>query len=446
MSFSRTTCKKEMSKESALLEELKWRGLLHTVTPNLDLSEPTTVYLGIDPTGASLHIGSLLPIMCMNKFIEHGHKVILLLGNGTAMIGDPSGKRNERSMLSNTVIDDNMARIESQLKSLVPGAVIMRNADWLQEFSILGFLRNVGKHFSMSYMRAKESVRSREDAGMSFTEFSYMLLQAYDFMHLWKNHGCTLQIGGSDQWGNITCGIELIKRTCGKNAHGMTFPLLTGPNGEKFGKSVSGSVWLDPKMTSPYHFHQFWLNVDDASVVQYLKYFTSLSEDSIQNIEENLKEYSDKRIAQSALAYAVTRFVHGEQEVLRINQVRELLFGDGGDMSSLKEDEIVSLLGSITIRQRPIPDSGMRLNELLHNAGLFTSKGAARRAIESGGLYMNGSRMSDPNANVMRSGMLHGKYIIVRKGKKDYSLISFEASKEEQEAGILTDQEQKALS
>jgi tyrosyl-tRNA synthetase len=412
-----------MSK-SALMTELEWRGLVHTITPEADLSEQQVVYIGIDPTATSLHVGSLLPIMCMNKFIDHGHKVILLIGNGTAMIGDPSGKKNERSMLENVVVNDNMEKLELQLKSLVPYATVVRNAAWLAEFSILGFLRQVGKHFSLNYMRAKESVRSREEAGISFTEFSYMLLQAYDFLHLWEEHGCTMQIGGSDQWGNITCGIELIKRTHNKNAHGLTFPLLTGSNGEKFGKSAHGTVWLDKNRTSPYHFHQFWLNVEDKDVIQYLKYFTTLSQDAIQNIEDNLSEYSDKRIAQNTLADAVTRFVHGDLEVLRINQVRELLFGEGGDMSSLTEKEITDLLGELIVPCGVLPDSGLRLTELLHSSGLYASKGAARRVIESGGIYVNGERSKD--VTIMQSNLLHDRYLVVRKGKKDYSLLLFE--------------------
>lgn len=413
---------------AALEEELKWRGFLHTVTPDLDLNAKHTVYLGIDPTARSLHIGSLLPIMCLNKFVEHGHNVVLLIGNGTAMIGDPSGKKNERSMLSNDDIASNIAGIEGQLKRLVPNATVMYNADWLKDMTILGFLRSVGKHFSLNYMRAKESVRSREEAGISFTEFSYMLLQAYDFFHLWKHHGCTLQMGGSDQWGNITCGIELIKRESGESAHGLTFPLLVGPNGEKFGKSANGAVWLDGSMTSPYHFHQFWLNVEDSVVIQYLKYFTSLTEESINNIERSLADYADKRIAQTTLADAVTRFVHGESEVVRVNQMRELLFGDGGSMASLTEQEVVSLLGGLKANGPDIPEDGLRITELLQSANIFDSRGAARRAIESGGVSMNGLRVTDPNLMVMRSDMLHDKYIIIRRGKKDYSLIAFDTS------------------
>lgn len=413
-----------------LEHELQWRGLIHSSTPELDLRKPHTVYLGIDPTAGSLHIGSLLPIMCLNKFIEHGHRVILLVGNGTAMIGDPSGKKNERSMLSNENVAQNMSGIEAQLKKLMPNATIMHNAEWLQGLTLLGFLRSIGKHFSVNYMRAKESVKSREESGISFTEFSYMLLQAYDFLHLWKHHGCTLQLGGSDQWGNITCGIELIKREENAVAHGMTFPLLTAPNGEKFGKSANGAVWLDPTLTSPYHFHQFWLNVDDAVVVQYLKYFTTLSEDSIKNIEASLKDYADKRIAQNTLADAITKFVHGEQEVIRVNQVRELLFGDGGDMSALTESEITSLLGSLQMSHPAIAESGMKLTELLQSLSLYGSRGAAKRAIEGGGIYMNGSRIEDHNAIIARSQLLHGKYLIFRRGKKDYSLVVFDASKE----------------
>jgi len=416
-----------MNIEETLLNDLKWRGLLHTITPDVDLRKPMTVYLGVDPTAASLHIGSLLPVICLNKFIAHGHKVILLMGDGTAMIGDPSGKKSERPMLSNESVDINKNSIEAQLKRLVPGATIKYNSEWLQGLSYMGFLRTVGKHISVNYMRAKDSVRAREEAGISYAEFSYMLLQAYDFLHLWENHGCALQLGGSDQWGNITCGIELIKRKAQGEAHGLTFPLLVGSNGEKFGKTASGAVWLDPIMTSPYHFHQFWLNTGDDVVIQYLKYFTTLPQEHIQNIEELMGTYASERVAQKTLADAVTRLVHGEAALLRTNQLRELLFGNGGDLSSITQEEMSTLFDS-DIQRGPVelPETGIRLTDLCEQLGVYNSKGEARRAIEGGGLYLNGLRVENPVCSIHRSDLLHDKHIILRKGKKEYFVVTLD--------------------
>lgn len=263
---------------------------------------------------------------------------------------------------------------------------------------------------------------------MSYTEFSYMLLQAYDFLHLYKKHGCRLQMGGSDQWGNITCGTDLIKKKGGK-AGGLTFPLLTSASGEKFGKSASGAVWLDPTMTPPYRFHQFWLNVEDEVVIQYLKYFTSLSKENIENIEEHLRQYANKRIAQSTLADAVTRLVHGEGEVLRANQIRELLFGSGGDFSVLKADEIDALFHGLKMEHDVMPEEGLKMIDFLQWTGLYGSRSDIRRSIDGGGIYMNGGRIEDSSVSVTNNDLIHGKYIIMRKGKKDYTLIAFDVSK-----------------
>lgn len=410
-----------------MLKDLEWRGLLNAQTPDLRnaLHQPEglTLYIGIDPTASSLHVGSLLPIVCLNKFIEHNYNVVVLLGGGTAMIGDPSGKRNERQMLMQETIDANLSGIKEQITRLVPKAVVVNNAEWWQGMSFLGILRTVGKHFSLNYMRAKDSVKSREEEGISYTEFSYMLLQAYDFQYLHDNHGCTLQIGGSDQWGNITCGIDLIKKYGGK-AHGMTFPLLTASNGEKFGKSMNGTVWLDPKRTSPYHFHQFWLNTDDKDVVQYLKYFTALPEEHIKNMEELIATYAKERVAQKTLADAVTRLVHGEAAVVRANQVRELLFGKGGDLSSLTKEEIDNLFdSSIQKGPIPLPGDGLRTVDIFERLGIFGSKGQARRAIEGGGVYVNGNQLSDAGSMITSADLLHERYIVLRKGKKDFTLI-----------------------
>ncbi len=413
-----------MTVEETLLHDLTWRGLVHDTTQGLDLRKPTTVYLGVDPTATSLHVGSLLPIVCLNKFIEHGHKVIVLIGDGTAMIGDPSGKRNERPMLSNETIMDNAAGIKAQIQKLVPQATILHNSEWLRNVTVLGFLRTVGKNFSLGYMMGKDSVRSREE-GISYTEFSYMLLQAYDFAYLNEHHQCTIQMGGSDQWGNITCGIDLIRKEGGGSAYGFTFPLLVGPNGEKFGKSANGAVWLDPTRTTPYHFHQFWLNVDDKVVIQYLKYFTTLSEEAIKNIEENLHEYASQRIAQKTLADAVTRLVHGEQDVIRVNQIREVLFGGHADLSALTEDEIRSIFSDIRLSHPAIMEEGMRLTELMGTLGIC-SRSAAKRSIEEGSIYKNGVRVTDPNAVVLPQDLLHGKYIVIRRGKKEHMLIAFD--------------------
>lgn len=415
---------------SALLKDLEWRGLLNARTPDLGhaLAQPEglTLYIGIDPTASSLHVGSLLPIVCLNKFVEHNYNVIVLLGGGTAMIGDPSGKKNERQMLMQETIDANLAGIKEQIARLVPKAVVVNNAEWWHGMSFLGILRSVGKHFSVSYMLAKESVKARMEEGISYTEFSYMLLQSYDFQHLHDKHGCSLQIGGSDQWGNITCGIDLIKKNGGK-AHGMTFPLLTASNGEKFGKSLNGTVWLDPARTSPYHFHQFWLNTDDKDVIQYLKFFTTLPEEHITNMEGLMATYAKERVAQKTLADAVTRLVHGEAAVVRANQIRDLLFGKGGDLSSLTKEEIDNLFdGSIQKGPIPLPDTGLRAIDIFERLSIFDSRGQAKRAMEGGGVYLNGSQLTDVGKVITAADLLHERYIVLRKGKKDYTLVVVE--------------------
>jgi len=395
--------------------------------------EGLTLYLGIDPTAASLHVGSLLPIVCLNKFIAHHYKVIVLIGGGTAMVGDPSGKKNERQMLSQDVIESNIEGLKEQIGRLVPQATVLNNSEWLHQMSIMSFLRTVGKHFSVNYMRSKDSVKSREENGISFTEFSYMLLQAYDFLHLHAHHGCTLQIGGSDQWGNITCGIDLIGKNGGK-AHGMTFPLLTTSTGEKFGKSANGTVWLDPKMTTPYHFHQFWLNTDDKDVIQYLKYFTSLPQESIDNMEGLMNTYASERVAQKTLADAVTRLVHGEEAVIRANQLRELLFEKGGDLSSITKEEVQTLFG-VELQKGPVAIDAVspKATDILVQLGVFDSKGQAKRAIEGGGVQLNGKKVNDVDHVIRAQDLLHGRYMIVRKGKKDHMLLILDFNKVEEE-------------
>jgi tyrosyl-tRNA synthetase len=406
-------------------EELEWRGLLHNHSNGLfEDSGVDTVYLGIDPTAASLHVGSLLPIMCLNRFMERGYNGIVLIGGGTAMVGDPSGKRNERPILSLEAIQSNIDAIKLQVERLAPKAKVLNNMDWLQEMSFMGFLRSVGKHFSVNYMRGKDSVKLREEDGMSFTEFSYMLLQAYDFLHLHEHHGCKLQIGGSDQWGNIVCGIDLIKKNNG-TAHGLTIPLLTTSNGEKFGKSVDGNVWLDPNLTSPYRFHQFWLNTTDDDVIKHLKFFTNLSEQNINELEEAMRMDPSQRTPQQALANAITTLVHGEQEAAKANSMRKLLFGGHDELRSLSAGEINGLFDS-KVRYRHAQLSGQsNLTDILWSLNIYDSKSEIKRAVKEGSLSINGDRVNEAAAIIDASSLIHNKYIVVRKGKKNHVLIEF---------------------
>ncbi len=434
-----------MNSSPGLLQELTWRGLLSQQTEGLAdalSAGHMSAYCGFDPTASSLHVGSLVPVMGLVHLQRSGHSPVALVGGGTGMIGDPSGKANERQLSSLEAVRANGEGIHSQLERFLDfsgknAARMANNADWLMELKAVDFMRDVGKHFTLNYMLAKESVDSRLQAGISYTEFSYMLLQAYDFLELNRRHGVTLQIGGSDQWGNITAGIELIRRVSGKQAHGFTLPLVTNTSGTKFGKTEEGSVWLDAERTSPYKFFQFWINTDDADTSRYLRYFTLLGLEEVSALEKAMAERPDAREAQSRLAVEVTSMVHGTEAASTAAALSTLLFG-GGDASALNERSLDALGAEIPFIEissaEALPDSSgagappdavADVLTLLVSGKIAASKGAARRLLEQGGVYVNGKRITMEQKFVRSTDFLPGKYLLLRKGARDYLLVRF---------------------
>jgi len=419
-----------------VFEELKWRGLVydHTEgTPEILAETKITLYNGFDPTADSLHIGNLVPMMSLARFQRFGHTPIAVAGGGTGMIGDPGGRTTERQLLSREEIEANMAGIQPQLASILDfeaksnPARIVNNANWLVELSMMEFLRDVGKHFTVNYMTAKDSVKSRleREDGISYTEFSYMLLQAYDFLHLFDNFNCVMQAGGSDQWGNITAGVELIRKVRGQKAYGLVYPLITRPDGSKFGKTAEGeSVWLDPRRTSPYRFYQFWLNTDDADVINYLKYFTWLTQSEIKALQDALFERPEQRQAQRTLAREVTRMIHGETAVAKAEQAASVLFG--GELEGLDAADIGDIFADVPSSEIPkttLEGEGLPLVDLLVDSGLASSKGDARRSIQGGGIYLNNERVTDQDWNVALTDTIEGQFVVLRKGRKKYHLV-----------------------
>jgi tyrosyl-tRNA synthetase len=416
-------------------EEFQWREMIYDASEGLEevlASQRVTGYVGFDPTAASLHVGSLLPIMGLVRLQQYGHTPIALVGGGTGMIGDPSGKTEERQLLSKEQIEYNLEGIRAQLsrfldfESKTNPAMLINNADWLVPARLVDFLRDVGKHFTVNYMLAKESVKRRfeEGEGISFTEFSYILLQAYDFLVLYDSYGCTLQMGGSDQWGNILTGIELIRKMRGVRTYGMVFPLVTTNSGIKFGKTEAGSVWLDPKLTSPYRFYQFWLNTDDRDVVKYLKFFTMLDQREIAELEISVSVAPEKREAQRRLAEEVTRMVHGESNLRKAMQASQVLFGgEIADLSSTDIQDIFAEVPSSDMPRSSFEGDGVPLVDLVVACGFAPSKGRARRLIEEGGIYVNNRRVSDVQATIGLSALIEGQYLVLRKGAREYHLI-----------------------
>jgi tyrosyl-tRNA synthetase len=416
-------------------EEFQWREMIYDASVGLEevlASQRVTGYNGFDPTAASLHVGHLLPIMGLVRLQQHGHTPIALVGGGTGMIGDPSGKTEERQLLSKEQIEYNVAGIKAQLsrfldfESKTNPAMLINNADWLVPARLVDFLRDVGKHFTVNYMLAKESVKRRfeEGEGISFTEFSYILLQAYDFLLLYDRFSCTLQMGGSDQWGNILAGIELIRKMRGVRTYGMVFPLLTTTSGIKFGKTEAGSVWLDPKLTSPYRFYQFWLNTDDRDVVKYLKFFTMLDQREIAELEISVSVAPEKRVAQRRLAEEVTRMVHGESNLRKAIQASQVLFG--GEIADLSAADIQDIFAEVPSSEMPrtsFEGDGIPLVDLVVVYGFAPSKGRARRLIEEGGIYVNNRRVSDVQVRIGLSALIEGQYLVLRKGAREYHLI-----------------------
>ena len=395
-------------------------------------TQKITGYIGFDPTAASLHVGSLLPIMGLARLQQHGHTPIALVGGGTGMIGDPSGKTQERQLLSKEQIEYNVEGLRTQLSRFLDfevrtnRAMLINNADWLANIPMVDFLRDVGKHFTVNYMLAKESVKRRyeEGDGISFTEFSYMLLQSYDFLVLHDRYECTLQMGGSDQWRNIVAGTELIRKMRGTKGYGLVFPLVTTSAGVKFGKTEAGSVWLDPKLTSPYRFYQFWINTDDSDVVKYLKYFTMLDQQAITELEQTVIVAPDKREAQKRLAEEVTRMVHGEENLHKAIRASQVLFG--GEIADLSASDVLDIFAEVPsseLASETIAGDGVSLVDLVINSGFAPSKGAARRLIEEGGIYINNRRISDSQATIDRSTFIDGQFLVLRKGARKYHLV-----------------------
>jgi tyrosyl-tRNA synthetase len=418
----------------ALLDELRWRGLLYQHTEHVAEvlnAGPVAGYIGFDPTAASLHVGSLLQIMLLVHLQRNGHRPVALVGGGTGLIGDPSGRKSERPLASAEMVSTNTASIRRQLERFLDfdeqrGARMIDNAEWLLDLRAVDFMRDVGKHFTVNYMLQKESVKARLDEGISYTEFSYMLLQAYDYLELNRRHGVTLQLGGSDQWGNITAGMELIRRTTGAEVHGITSPLVTTSAGTKFGKTEAGAVWLDASMTSPYKFYQFWVNIEDRDAGRYLRYFTLFPRDEIDAFDESLAKEPDKRRAQYALARDVTRRVHGDVALAAAEEVSQLLFG-GGDPKALSNDALLALKEEIPYF-RLDKDGPVDTNDIIETVSsgpdaLFKSKGDARRMIQQGGVYFNGRRVEPERQPLTVDDMLGGRYVLVRKGGRNYALV-----------------------
>jgi tyrosyl-tRNA synthetase len=415
-----------MHSKNSLLDELSWRGMVYQHTDGLSdalATDSVSAYAGFDPTADSLHVGHLVPVMGLAHLQRAGHRPVALVGGGTGMIGDPSGKTAERQLLSEDEIANNSRSIAKQLERFLdftgPKAARMRdNADWLRPLKAVEFMRDVGKHFTVNYMLAKDSVQSRIEGGISFTEFSYMLLQAYDFLELHRREGVTLQIGGSDQWGNITAGLELIRRVTGKTAHALTMPLVTTASGSKFGKTEAGAVWLGAARTSPYKFYQYWVNVDDRDAGKYLRLFTLMPRAEIEALDKLLASAPEKREAQQALARDMTVRVHGEEAGRVAEEVSRVLFGKA-DPGSLTEPVLRALSEEVPFAEsREAPG----LLDALVTLKLAASKGAARRLIEQGGVYLNGQRVT-PDTSLESTNPLPGGYHLLRKGARDYGLF-----------------------
>jgi tyrosyl-tRNA synthetase len=415
----------------ALLDELEWRGLLHQHTDEVASAladSQLSGYIGFDPTAPSLHIGTLLVIMLLVRLQRHGHRPVALVGGGTGLIGDPSGKASERPLADADTVRANAESIRKQLERFLdfsgPNAARMiDNAEWLVDLRAVEFMRDVGKHFTVNYMLQKDSVQGRMDAGISYTEFSYMLLQAYDFLELRRRHGVRLQMGGSDQWGNITAGMELIRRSTGMDAHAITSPLVTTAAGTKFGKTEAGAIWLDPNLTSPYAFYQFLVNIDDRDAGKFLRYFTLLGQEEILSLERDVAERPEQREAQRRLAREVTRVVHGDVALRAVEEATQILFGGSLDGLSVDAFEVLT-------REIPCVSASAEralqiatLVELLIGAGMFESKKDAKRAIQQGGFYVNNTRVAADQQSLETTELIHGRFLLARKGSKSYALV-----------------------
>ena len=425
------------------VKELEWRGMIHTIMPGAEEQlekEMTTAYLGIDPTADSLHIGHLVGVMILKHFQMCGHRPVVLIGGATGMIGDPSGKSQERNLLNEQTLRHNQEAIKAQLSHLIDfdstapnAAILVNNYDWLKEFSFLDFAREIGKCITVNYMMAKDSVKKRfngEGDGMSFTEFTYQLLQGYDFLHLYQALNCKVQLGGADQWGNITTGTELIRRKLGieNEAYAITCPLITKADGTKFGKTESGNVWLSSKYTSPYRFYQFWLNVSDEDAKKYIKIFTLLDRETILELIRSHEEAPHLRILQKRLAQEITTFIHSEQEYQKALSASEILFGNATSeaLKELDEETLLDIFEGVPHFSLSKDELGSTVIDLLaEKSKVFPSKGECRKMILGGGVSINKKKVNDVQASVGEDDLIMGKYIVASRGKKNYYLLTF---------------------
>jgi tyrosyl-tRNA synthetase len=415
-----------------LFEELTWRGMVYDATDGLAeilAKEHVTAYVGFDPTASSLHVGSLLPVLALKRLQDRGHTSIAVVGGGTGMIGDPSGKSQERVLLSADQVDANLAGIKDQLSRFLNfdtktnPARIVNNADWLG-IDLMSFLRDVGKHFTVNYMLQKESVSRRleSEEGISYTEFSYLVMQAYDFLQLFDEFGCTVQLGGSDQWGNITAGIDLIRKLRAKKAHGLVWPLMKTASGAKFGKTEAGTIWLDPKRTSPFKFYQFWVNTDDRDVKTYFKYFSDRTQSEIETLMHDPPD-TDARYGQRILATELTELVHGKEQAERAIKASDLLFTEF--ITGIPVEDVLSIfedVPSTDLQATEINSTGIGVVDLIARVGLAPSKSEARRLVQSGGVYVNNRRITDPQAKITREMAIGGRVFVLRKGQKQNHL------------------------
>lgn len=418
------------------LKEMEYRGLINDLSEPEELkhllsNESVVLYCGFDPTADSLHIGNLLPLLGLQRFQRAGHRPIALAGGGTGLIGDPSGKSVERTLNPKQIVDSWLENIKNQLSRFLDfnsgtnPAQLLNNYDWISQLNVIEYLRDIGKFFSVNAMLSKDSVKSRienREVGISYTEFSYMILQSYDYYHLAKHHNCKLQIGGSDQWGNITAGIDLIRRMLQVSTYAMTFPLITTSEGKKFGKTEAGTIWLDAKKTSPYQFYQFWINVSDLDVIRFIKYFTYLEPDVITELERSVEKSPEKREAQQKLAYEVTSLVHGRSEAEMARKIAGALFR--GELASLTEIQLRDALSGVpTTSLEGERMDGMTLLDMVVETGLSPSRSRGRNDIESGAIYINDVRQNDPGMKMSLAEMFFNRYVVIRKGKKNYHLV-----------------------